>query len=272
MTTECARTEVLVSIDDVCLSFGDNVVLDHVTASIRDIIVPGRQQGQVVGILGPSGRGKTQLFRILAGLNQPTSGGVRTSRQTNLGEYGLAPVHAGSVGVVDQHYTLFNHRTVGDNLLLASPRGKKDSDRAKELLAKFQLESRWGAYPGELSGGQRQRVAICQQMMCTRDVLLMDEPFSGLDPIMKEEACKLITDTASVNERMTVIVITHDIASSVKISDTLWLLGRGHEGPGSRIQKEIDLIERDLAWSVDITSKPGYLSVMREVGAAFRTL
>lgn len=271
-----SRQETLLKIEDVCLSFGDNVVLDHVSAEIKNVVREERQQGQVVGFLGPSGRGKTQLFRILAGLNPPTSGRVLVNSPPHVENKGLVPVTVGAVGVVDQHYTLFPHRTVGDNLMVVVDKYNVSKDwaktRAKDLLNRFHLADKWDAYPGALSGGQRQRVAICQQMMLAHRYLLMDEPFSGLDPLMKDEACKLISDIAAVDELLTIIVITHDIAASVKIADTLWLLGRGHEGPGSRIQHEIDLVERGLAWSENVTKHPEYGTTIAEVTEKFRTL
>jgi ABC-type nitrate/sulfonate/bicarbonate transport system ATPase subunit len=127
MTPGVTRTDVLLEIDHVSLSFGDRLVLRDVHASIRDLIRPGFAQGQVVGLLGPSGMGKTQLFRILAGLAQPTTGRVLlTSKKV--------PAEPGMVGVVDQHYTLFRHRTVGENLTIAARQAglsrKEASERA----------------------------------------------------------------------------------------------------------------------------------------------
>ncbi len=278
MNYEYTREETLLTIDKVHLSFGDTVVLRDVSAVVKDVHRPGMTQGQVVGFLGPSGRGKTQLFRIIAGLNTPTSGEVLTRRMMHIGEEAMLPIYIGHAGVVDQHYTLLDHRTVGDNLVLAGTlagRKKKESvDRAKEILAKFQLEAKWNEYPQKLSGGQRQRVAIAQQLMCLRGFLLMDEPFSGLDPVMKEKACELISEVALMDERLTIIVITHDIESAIAISDTLWLLGHDADGklPGSRIQKEYDLIEMGLAWDPHIKKNPVYTSLTSEITEVFRSL
>jgi ABC-type sulfate/molybdate transport systems ATPase subunit len=125
---------VLLNVKDVFLQYDDKVILRGVNAEIRDIIRPGMTQGQVVGFLGPSGVGKTQLFRIIAGLNKPTSGAVFINSDTE-------SVRAGEVGVVAQNYPLFEHRTVLGNLLLAASKKIKNHKEAREkaegLLERF---------------------------------------------------------------------------------------------------------------------------------------
>src|SRR5690606_25735324 len=108
--------ETLLDIEDVSLEYHGRQVLKNVNAHIKDIVVPGKSQGQVVGFLGPSGIGKTQLFRIIAGLNKPTSGEVRLHGSDH-------PVRPGEVGVVAQNYPLFEHKTVYSNLMLAARKG-----------------------------------------------------------------------------------------------------------------------------------------------------
>src|SRR5205807_709075 len=124
----------------------------------------GRTQGQVVGLLGPSGMGKTTLFRVLAGLDAPDRGAVL------LGEEGR-PVERGMVGVVAQNYPLFSHRTVLSNLIVAGrssgESGSEAGRHARDLLGRFDLAAHAYKYPAQLSGGQRQRVAIAQQFMCS---------------------------------------------------------------------------------------------------------
>jgi polar amino acid transport system ATP-binding protein/sulfate transport system ATP-binding protein len=217
--------------------------------------------------------GKTQLFRILAGLAQPTTGRVLlTSKKV--------PAEPGMVGVVDQHYTLFRHRTVGENLTIAARQAglsrKEASERAVALLARFQLADRWDEWPDRLSGGQRQRVAIAQQLLCSDHFLLMDEPFSGLDPNMLAEVCRLIGEVAQMDELRTIVVVTHDVTSAAAISDTIWLLGRdrvdGEPVPGARIQGEYDLVERGLTWEPDIERLPAFHELVREIRERFRTL
>src|SRR6516225_11726330 len=117
-------------INDVNLAYEDNVVLRDVNAEIRDIVRTGRTQGQVVGFLGPSGIGKTQLFRIVAGLNHPTSGQVLVNST-------LTPVKAGMVGVVPQNYPLFENRTIFSNLILAAKQRENNHGTARELFMTY---------------------------------------------------------------------------------------------------------------------------------------
>src|SRR5215470_363247 len=122
--------KTLLKIDDVSLEYDGRPILKHVTAEIKNIVRPGCTQGQVVGFLGPSGIGKTQLFRIIAGLNKPTSGRVTVN--------GLdRPVEAGEVGVVAQDYPLFEHRTVMSNLLLAARQKEKDAKVARDKVVQY---------------------------------------------------------------------------------------------------------------------------------------
>ncbi|MGB7760607.1 MAG: ATP-binding cassette domain-containing protein [Bryobacteraceae bacterium] len=266
--------QTLLKIENVCLEYDGRPVLKNVNGEVRDIIVPGRVQGQVVGFLGPSGCGKTSLFRIIAGLNQPTSGRVSVNGFDR-------PVRAGEVGVVSQNYPLFDHRTVLGNLMLGASQKEKDSrvarDKVMTLLNEFGLEDKFNLYPAQLSGGQRQRCAIIQQILCSEHFLLMDEPFSGLDLLMLEKTCELITKVADMDDLNTIIVVTHDVTAACSVADHLWLMGRdsdsdGNKLPGSRIVKEYNLIERDLCWQPGIITTAPFTDFVREVKEEFRRL
>ena len=265
--------ERLLTIDQLSVSY-DRPVLSHVSASIDNLIRDDCQQGQVVCLLGPSGIGKTQLFRCIAGLHAPQSGGVYLNGSGR-------PVTPGEVGVVAQHYPLLNHRTVLGNLMVAARRKLPDAAQARDaaltLLDRLDLRELAMCYPAALSGGQRQRIAIAQQLLCSEHFLLMDEPFSGLDPQAKATVCNLILQLSTADELNTIIVITHDIDSSLRIADTIWLLGRerdanGQVVPGASIRYRYDLIERGLAWHQDVDHTPEFFALGNEIRQRFTTL
>jgi NitT/TauT family transport system ATP-binding protein len=272
--TSYSLGKTLLKIDNVCLEYDGLPVLRNVNAEVRDIIVPGRVQGQVVGFLGPSGCGKTSLFHIIAGLSKPTSGRVSVNSFDR-------PVKAGEVGVVAQSYPLFAHRTIIGNLMLAAQKKEKNSsvarDKVTSLLKEFELQDKFNLYPAQLSGGQRQRCAIIQQILCSDHFLLMDEPFSGLDLLMLEKTCELITKIANMDDLNTIIVVTHDVTAACSVADHLWLMGRTSDGsgnvlPGSSIVKEYSLIERDLCWQPGIITTSRFTDFVCEVKDEFRRL
>ena len=274
MSYEYEVKQQILKIDRVSLKLGGKQILRDVNAEVRNIHRDTVQQGQVIGLLGPSGMGKTQLFRILSGLNMPDSGTVYVTEK-------MVPVKAGMVGVVAQNYPLFNHRTIMSNLIVAGKQagmnGSEAEKRSNELLARFGLEGNEEKYPVQLSGGQRQRAAIAQQFMCSEHFLLMDEPFSGLDPLALGEMCAFIGEMAQTDELKTFVVVTHDIDSAVSVCDCLWLLGRDRDSsgqpiPGAKIQHVIDLAARGLAWRENIREITGFQATVNEVRQLFKTL
>jgi NitT/TauT family transport system ATP-binding protein len=271
---ECEYKEVLLQVKDVSIRRGDTLILRDMNLEIRDLVRPGVTQGQVVGLLGPSGVGKTTLLRLLAGLDEPDSGEI-------LVEKDCVPVRRGMVGVVAQNYLLFAHRTVRGNLLVAGKQaglsGRENAEMADGLLKRFGLEDQASKYPAQLSGGQRQRVAIAQQFMCSNHFLLMDEPFSGLDMIASEAVSHFIREMALTDELKTFILVTHDIAAALQVCDTIVLLGRDRDAqgnviPGARVQASYNLVERGLAWQDSVADTPEFLEMLREVRAMFPKL
>jgi polar amino acid transport system ATP-binding protein/sulfate transport system ATP-binding protein len=276
MTTvpEYSLHETLLTIDHVSVKYGDTLILRDVQAEVKNIKRPGCSQGQVVGFLGPSGVGKSTLFSVLAGLEQPDFGKVLITADQK-------PVNPGDMGVVFQNYQWFKNYTVMGNMLVAGEQAGMSAKDAKEkamaLLEEFGLPDKADYYWKGLSGGQRQRVAIAQQLMCSGHFLLMDEPFSGLDPIMKDRCCGTIQKIAAKDELNTIIVITHDIRAALAVSDHLWLLGREYDAdgkmvPGAYIKKTYDLIERGLAWHPDVVHTKEFGETYSEIDADFATL
>ena len=258
------RKDVLLDVQGVSIARGGVPVLRDVNAQIRDVVRPGMKQGQIVGLLGPSGVGKTTLFKILAGLLKPDAGTVKIGAQGR-------PAEPGLVGVVAQNYILFEHRSVLGNLTIAARQA------GMRYLERFGLAEHADKYPTQLSGGQRQRVAIAQQLLCSEHYLVMDEPFSGLDVIQQENVQKLVQEVSAGDEESTVIIVTHDVSAAVAVADTIWLMGRerdekGNVIPGARIVEEIDLIAHDLCWQPDIRQRPEYLKLVNEIKDRFHTL
>lgn len=274
-STDCtgcvSHGDTLLDVRAVNLNYGSKVILRDVNVQVHKVKRRCHIQGQVVGFLGPSGIGKTQLFRIIAGLNQPTSGGVFVNSHQD-------PVHAGMVGVVSQSYTLFEHRTILGNLLLAARKKEKDPkiglEKAMGYLERFKMADTAHLYPAMLSGGQRQRVAVAQQLLCSEHFLLLDEPFSGLDPINVDKVCALLNEVACLDDLNTIIIVSHDVASVASVADTLWLMGRDRDAagqiiPGARIVKKYDLVELGLCWQEHIQTRQDFASFVASVKGEF---
>jgi len=267
--------DTLLSLQHVSKRYGNKQVLKDVTYDVKDVQRAGVTQGQVVGVLGPSGIGKSTLLRILAGLEEPDEGG-----RVLIGPKQV-PTSTGFVGAVFQNYPLFEDRSVMANLIYGGRRGglsaKDAKKKAAEMLDRFGLSDFGDALPAKLSGGQRQRVAIAQQLLCSNHLLILDEPFSGLDPMMKDAACDVIIKTALEAEDMTIVVITHDIRECLKVCDEIWMIGRdrGPDGkpiPGAYIKKVYDMKAMGLAWDSDLTHRPEFAQFEREVRDYFKEL
>lgn len=258
--------EPVLRVSHVTVSRGRTRVLDCVTFEVLDRIREGRITGQVVSLLGPSGIGKTTLLRVLGGLDKPQRGEVSGPEGKKLDPK--------TAGVVFQHYPLLSHRTVEDNLVLAGRMGGLDERRAKkrarELLERLGLEERCSFYPAQLSGGERQRAAIAQQLVLPRRVLLLDEPFSGLDPAALADVTQLITEVANEHELNTLVVVTHDVRAALRVSDTIVLLGRGERG--ARVREVYDLVELGVAWEHGQKAPAAVAQLEHDIEARFRDL
>lgn len=256
------KEELLISVKDVCLTYDNKQILNGVNMEIHNITRPNMVQGQIVAICGRSGCGKTSLFRLLAGYNKPTSGEINIASEDEF----LHNVKIGEMGVVPQDYPLFNHRTVYDNLslALASQKGKEKIDTINSYAEHFELKDQLRKYPCDLSGGQRQRVSILQQILAGNKYILMDEPFSGLDTLMKDKVVDLMLKVANLHEDNTLVVVSHDIESSCSIADTVFILANT-DGNGSRVVKTYDFLAEGLAYQPGIKEVPRFRQIINEI-------
>ncbi|UOQ77282.1 ATP-binding cassette domain-containing protein [Hymenobacter sp. 5516J-16] len=261
MTPYFYKAPVL-TLDNVSMQFEGETILRDISAQVLDVCRPGMNQGQVVGFYGRSGMGKSVLCRIMAGLMAPSQGTILVGQE----QQEVAP---GAVGFVQQQYPLFNHRTLHDNLLVAAARKYFDTVEARRqadaYLERFQLTAHRRKYPAHLSGGQRQRAAIAQQLLCSDHLILLDEPFSGLDVAMIDEVKKIILEVTTMDELNTVVIVSHDIQTTTALADRLWLLGYERDAsgqllPGATIspQHQYNLAEMGLAWHENVEAEPEF--------------
>ena len=189
-------------------------------------------KGEVVVIIGPSGSGKSTLLRSLNLLEIPTSvqilfeGEDITSKGTDINKLRQ------KMGMVFQHFNLFPHLSILENMTLGPTKllgiSKKDAeDQAKALLRKVALEDRANAYPSQLSGGQKQRIAIVRALAMKPDVLLFDEPTSALDPEMVGEVLDVMKDLAK--EGMTMVVVTHEMGFAREVGNRVVFMDEGRK-------------------------------------------
>ncbi|WP_088006184.1 amino acid ABC transporter ATP-binding protein [Indiicoccus explosivorum] len=212
----------MIKTENLFKQFGKNVVLKDINTEIN--------AGEVIAVVGPSGSGKSTFLRCLNMLEVPTSGKVifrdqeLTDPKTN-----IQKVRA-HIGMVFQHFHLFPHMTVLDNLTYApqtvSGVSKAEAqERARTLLARVGLAEKADAYPSSLSGGQKQRVAIARALAMEPDLMLFDEPTSALDPEMVKEVLDVMKDLAKSG--MTMFVVTHEMGFAREVADRVLFLDHG---------------------------------------------
>ena len=212
----------MINVQNLYKKFGSNLVLNDISATIK--------QGEVVSIIGPSGSGKSTFLRCLNLLETPTSGTILING-TDLTAKG-ADLHKSrqQIGMVFQHFHLFPHLTVLENLTYAPIKVKglkrnDANDKARLLLAKVGLSDKAAAYPSSLSGGQKQRVAIARALAMEPALLLFDEPTSALDPEMVKEVLDVMKDLAKSG--MTMVVVTHEMGFAREVADRVIFLDHG---------------------------------------------
>ncbi len=188
------------------------------------------QKGEVVAIIGPSGSGKSTLLRCLNLLETPTEGKVFFGKTELTDKHCDIDGCRQRMGMVFQHFNLFPHKTVLENIMLAPVRLKRSSKtKAKEqaiaLLDRIGLTDKADVYPSKLSGGQKQRIAIVRALAMKPDVMLFDEPTSALDPEMVGEVLDLMRDLASGG--MTMVVVTHEMGFAREVADRVVFMDGG---------------------------------------------
>ena len=214
--------EALIKVIDLNKKFGDLHVLKGINEEIH--------KGEVVTIIGPSGSGKSTLLRCLNMLEQPTSGSIIFEGDDLMDKKVNLDKHRQKMGMVFQHFNVFPHLTVLENITitpcLEKKISKKDAEaKAMELLAKVGLADRANEYPRKLSGGQKQRLAIVRAMAMEPDVMLFDEPTSALDPEMVKDVLEVIRSLAG--EGMTCVIVTHEMGFAKQISDRVIFMDDG---------------------------------------------
>lgn len=217
------KTDVKISVKNLKKNFGSLEVLKDISLEVTE--------GEVVVLIGPSGSGKSTLLRCLNQLEKVTSGQIVvdgcdvTDKHTDINKV------RENIGMVFQHFNLFNHLNVLKNMTLAPVHLKTLSkeeaqEKAMQLLTRVGLADKAQAYPSQLSGGQKQRVAIARALEMNPDIMLFDEPTSALDPEMVGEVLAVMKELAK--EGMTMVVVTHEIGFAREVADRVIFMEGGY--------------------------------------------
>ncbi len=212
----------MIEVKNLTKQFGDNIVLNGITETI--------QKGEKVVVIGPSGSGKSTFLRCLNLLESPTGGEIWfegnniTAKGTNIDAIRC------KMGMVFQHFNLFPHLTVLQNITLAPVTLKRQTKeeaeaKARKLLERIGLSDKANVYPSSISGGQKQRIAIVRALAMNPDVILFDEPTSALDPEMVGEVLELMRELA--DEGMTMVVVTHEMGFAREVGTRVLFMDGG---------------------------------------------
>src|SRR5919106_144420 len=207
----------MIRLDGVTKCFGATTAVDEASLCV--------EYGEVVALLGPSGCGKTTLLRLIAGFEDPDVGTVEVGGRRVAGAGTWIPPEQRRVGMVFQDYALFPHLTVAENVGFGLPRRARAA-RVAELLAIVGLDSLGRRYPHELSGGQQQRVALARALAPSPELVLLDEPWSNVDPFLRES---LRAEIAEIIRPLgvTVLLVTHDREEAFSLADRIALMRDG---------------------------------------------
>ncbi|MGD0791891.1 MAG: ABC transporter ATP-binding protein [Terriglobales bacterium] len=237
----------VIAVEDLHKSFGTQIVLNGISLTV------GR--GETLAVLGRSGTGKSVLLRLIIGLEKPDSGSVRIHGQdiAGLGLDQIGEIRK-KMGFLFQHAALYDSLTVEQNVAFPLQHHKKEmsrseqGDRVRGLLAEVGMEGDLEKMPSEISGGMQKRVGLARALALEPDILLLDEPTAGLDPISAAEIDDLVLKLQA-EHHMASIVVTHDLYSAKTIADRLALLNEGNvviEGSFEELQKSDDEFVREF--------------------------
>ena len=212
----------MIEVKNLSKSFGDNMVLNGITETI--------QKGEKVVVIGPSGSGKSTFLRCLNLLETPTGGEIWFEGKNITAKGVDIDAVRCKMGMVFQHFNLFPHLTVLDNITLAPVQLKLQTkteaeENARRLLSRIGLLDKAETYPNMLSGGQKQRIAIVRALAMNPDVMLFDEPTSALDPEMVGEVLDLIRELAE--DGMTMVIVTHEMGFAKEVATRVLFMDEG---------------------------------------------
>ena len=216
-------TDLRVNVTALTKDYGSNHVLKEIDFKVAD--------NEVVVLIGPSGSGKSTLLRCLNKLEEPTSGTIVIDGQDISNPQTDIDKARENIGMVFQHFNLFNNLSVSENIALAPVElGKMTKEEAQvkahELLKMVGLDDKFDAMPASLSGGQKQRVAIARALAMKPDIMLFDEPTSALDPEMVGDVLKVMKELAQ--DGMTMVVVTHEMGFAKEVADRVVFMADGN--------------------------------------------
>jgi len=250
--------DTILYLDKVELGYGSGknykTVLKDVNIVEKDVVRDGHVTGQVIAVVGRSGRGKSTLFKAMTGLVKPHSGEALITELDSPEGDDAKNVEEGDVGFVDQKYTLFRHKTVEQIFRYALRKSGltkvEKTEKVNRYLGEWGLEKQRKQYPIELSGGQRQRTAIIEQILSSGHFMVLDEPFSGLDVGNIRDVKRSIELIKKDHELNTIIFSTHELRLAVELADSIYVVGYP-EGTTdyATIVKHYDLKEMGIAWT-----------------------
>lgn len=212
----------MIKIEKLCKNYDKLEVLKGIDAQVN--------KGDIIAIIGPSGSGKSTFLRCINKLEEPTGGHIYIKNQDIMSDNTDINLIRQKVGMVFQHFNLFPHKTVMENLTLAPMKLKNLSQEEAEkkaliLLEKVGLKDKASAYPNQLSGGQKQRIAIARALAMEPEVMLFDEPTSALDPEMIKEVLDVMRELAQ--EGMTMLIVTHEMGFAKNVANRIFFMDRG---------------------------------------------